>query len=232
MLEVDRISVYYGDAQALRDVSIKIDEGEYVAVVGSNGAGKTTLMRTISGLLHPKTGKITFMGKRIDELPPHSIAALGIGHIPEGRRLFPAMTVKENLEMGCYLKRAKLKKDENLKMVYELFPVLKERSMQLAGTLSGGEQQMLAIARSLMADPNILLIDEFSQGLAPLLVQKIHNVIKELKKRGLTILLVEQNVRLALSSADRAYVLENGSIVAEGTNLLDSDFVRKSYLGM
>jgi branched-chain amino acid transport system ATP-binding protein len=235
MLEIREIDVYYGTVKALRQVSLKVEADEFVVVIGSNGAGKTTLLKTISGLLTPRTGEIIFSGERIDGMPPHLIAERGIAHVFEGRHLFPSMTVMENLEMGCYNKGARLKKENNLKMVFELFPVLKERSSQFAGRLSGGEQQMLAIARSLMSGPKLLLCDELSLGLAPIVVEKIYSeIIEELKTLGLTVLLVEQNVPLALSVADRAYVLENGKVMMEGksSDLLNSDNVKKAYLGI
>lgn len=234
MLRVDRIDVYYGDMQALRDVSLRLDKNECVAVIGSNGAGKTTLIRTIVGLLSPKSGRITFENEEIAGLPPHEIAKRGIAVTHEGRRLFPAMTIEENLEMGCYLRRARVNMAENLKLVYDMFPVLKERRSQAAGKLSGGEQQMLAISRSLMLDPRLLIMDEASLGLAPMLVQKLSGVLKDLKTLRFTILLVEQNVPVALSVADRGYVLENGRIMLEGkaTELSNSDEVKKKYLGI
>ncbi len=233
ILDVKEINVFYGDIQALREISIKVEEGELIALIGSNGAGKTTFIKTLSGLLAPKSGEIIFLNEKLNGLHPHEITARGIVQVPEGRRLFPSMTIQENLDMGSYLKKAQLKKESNLKMINDLFPILKERKSQLAGTLSGGEQQMLAIARSLMADPKLLLIDEFSLGLAPVIVEKLYDIIKELKKK-FTILLVEQNVPLALSIADRAYVMENGRITLEGkaSELLHSDSIRKTYLGI
>jgi len=234
MLEVKRINVYYGDLQALWDVSFEVNKGEIVTIVGSNGAGKTTTLRTISGLLRPKPGEISFMGERIDRLPPHKIVEKGIAHIPEGRRLFPYMTVLENLELGAYTREAREKKDDTLEWVYQLFPKLKERRSQLAGTLSGGEQQMLAIGRALMSRPKLLMSDEPSLGLAPKLVLLVFEMLKKINEEGITILLVEQNVRHALELADRGYVLETGKIVLEGDSreLLANEHVKKAYLGM
>jgi branched-chain amino acid transport system ATP-binding protein len=232
MLEVSDLDVFYGDRQALYDVTLRADQGEFLAIVGSNGAGKSTLIRTISGLLAPRGGQIKFKGESIAGLLPHEVTKKGIVQVPEGRRLFVNMTVEENLEMGAYLHEARAKKQENLQRVFDLFPILKERRRQTAATLSGGEQQMVAIGRALMSDPSILLIDEFSLGLAPVLTEKLFSVITKLNAAGLTVLMVEQNVHLALEAAKRAYVLENGRIVLEGSNLLDTDLVRKSYLGM
>jgi branched-chain amino acid transport system ATP-binding protein len=234
MLEVNEISTFYGKIQALWDVSFKVNEMEIVALVGANGAGKSTLLHTISGLLRPTSGSITFLGQRIDGASPHSIVELGISHIPEGRRLFTDMSVRENLEMGAYLQRAWRQKEETLERVYELFPILKERAGQLARTLSGGEQQMLAMGRGLMSRPKLCIIDEPSNGLAPTLVLEVFQIIKSLREQGITILLVEQNVRHTLEIADRACVLENGRLALEGTceKLLASDHVRKAYLGL
>ena len=234
MLEVNEISTFYGKIQALWDVSFKVNEMEIVALVGANGAGKSTLLHTISGLLRPTSGSITFLGQRIDGAPPHSIVELGISHIPEGRRIFTDMSVRENLEMGAYLQRAWHQKEETLERVYELFPILKERAGQLARTLSGGEQQMLAMGRGLMSRPKLCIIDEPSNGLAPTLVLEVFQIIKSLRDQGITILLVEQNVRHTLEIADRACVLENGRLALEGTceKLLASDHVRKAYLGL
>lgn len=234
LLKVSNIDVFYGSAKALWEVSFKVDEGEAVVVIGSNGAGKTTILKTISGLLCPADGEITFFGKRIDHLPPHQIVEMGIVHIPEGRRLFPYMTVLENLELGAYTNAAKEKKDERLEQIFEMFPVLKERRKQLAGTLSGGEQQMLAVARGLMSNPKLLMLDEPSLGLAPKLVLKVFESVKEIKEMGVMILLVEQNVRHALELADRAYVLETGRIIIEGIGreLLNNAQIKKAYLGI
>ena len=234
MLKVDKINVFYGDLQALWDVSFEVNEGEKVVIVGANGAGKTTTLRTISGLLRPRSGSIEFLGKRIDKLPPHEIVELGIAHVPEGRRLFPRMTVLENLEVGAYTKRAREKFDDTLEWVFSIFPRLRERKKQIAGTMSGGERQMLAIARGLMSKPKLLMLDEPSLGLAPKLVVKTFEVIERINEEGVTILLVEQNVRHALELADRGYVLETGRITLSGTGeeLLKNDYVKKAYLGM
>jgi branched-chain amino acid transport system ATP-binding protein len=234
MLEVSNIDTFYGKAQALWDVSLRIDEGEIVALVGSNGAGKTTLLKTISGLLRPASGTVTFLGQRIDGLAPHSIVEMGISHIPEGRKLFTQMSVGENLEMGAYAQEAWKHKDETLQRVYEIFPVLQERQGQLARTLSGGEQQMVAMGRGLMCRPKLCMFDEPSYGLAPMLVTEIFRIIRELRDQGMAILLVEQNVRQSLEIADRACVLENGRIALEGDcqELLQEELIRKSYLGL
>jgi branched-chain amino acid transport system ATP-binding protein len=234
MLEVSDIDTFYSKAQALWDVSLKVDEGEIVALIGANGAGKTTLLNTISGLLRPASGSVEFLGKRIDGLTPHSIVELGISHVPEGRKLFTEMTVWENLEMGAYPYHAWKRKKETLQQVYQAFPILKERERQLARTLSGGEQQMLAMGRGLMSRPKLCMFDEPSYGLAPKLVLEVFQVIKSLREQGLTILLVEQNVRRSLEIADRAYVLENGRVVLEGTchECLESEHVKKAYLGL
>jgi branched-chain amino acid transport system ATP-binding protein len=234
MLEVNNIDTFYGKAQALWDVSLRIDEKEIVALVGANGAGKTTLLNTISGLLRPASGSVEFLGKRIDRLTPHSIVELGISHVPEGRKLFSDMTVHENLEMGAYPYHAWKQKEETLEQVYQVFPALKERERQLARTLSGGEQQMLAMGRGLMSRPRLCMFDEPSYGLAPRLLLEVFQVVKSLREQGITILLIEQNVSRTLEIADRAYVLENGRVVLEGTGdkLLHSDYVRKAYLGI
>ncbi len=234
MLEVSKIDTFYGKAQALWDVSLKVDEAEIVALVGSNGAGKSTLLNTISGLLRPASGSINFLGRRIDGLAPHAIVGLGVSHIPEGRRLFAEMSVRENLELGAYTSEAWRNKQETLEQVYQVFPVLKEREKQLARTLSGGEQQMLAMGRGLMSRPKLCMFDEPSYGLAPRLMLEVFQVMKSLREQGITILLIEQNVPRTLEIADRAYVLENGRVVLEGTcdKLLRSDYVRKAYLGI
>jgi branched-chain amino acid transport system ATP-binding protein len=233
LLEVDKINVYYGDLQILHDISFFLNDGEIFAIVGPNCAGKTTLLKSLTGMVQSRSGRITFMGKRIDRMPTHEIIKLGISTVPEGRMLFYDMSVLENLYMGDYLKKVKNRKDY-LKWIFELFPVLEERKHQLAKTLSGGEQQMLAIARALMSKPRLLLIDEPSLGLAPLIIKRIYEIIKQLNKEGLSILLIEQNVHLALTLAGRAIVLENGRIVLEGKGkeLLESDHVRKAYLGI
>jgi branched-chain amino acid transport system ATP-binding protein len=225
VLEVNKINVFYGQIQVLWDVSLKIEEKEIVALIGANGAGKTTLLNTISGEIRPASGTITYLGKRIDNLPPHIIVEMGISHIPEGRKLFTDMTVRENLEMGAYGKQ-----DD----VFQLFPILKERAGQLARTLSGGEQQMVAMGRGLMSRPKLCIIDEPSNGLAPILVQEVFQIVKSLRERGITILLIEQNVRQTLETADRAYVLENGRVVMEGdcATCLASEHIKKAYLGL
>lgn len=234
MLEVNEIGTCYGKVQALWDVSLKIEEGEIVALVGANGAGKTTLLNTISGLLRPVSGSIEFLGRRIDGLPSHAIVELGISHVPEGSKVFPDMTVHENLEMGAYPYHAWRHKEETLKQVYQVFPILKERKGQLARTLSGGEHQMLAIGRGLMSRPRLCMFDEPSYGLAPLFVAEIFRIIHGLRDQGITILLIEQNVRRALEISDRACVLENGRMCLEGdcAQLLQSDYVRKAYMGL
>ncbi len=234
VLEVEGIDVYYGELQALWGVSLHIEEGEFISLVGSNGAGKTTTLRAISGLLTPRRGKIIFAGKDITGWPPHRIAQEGLAHIPEGRQLFPRLTVLENLKMGAYTPRARERFDETLEFVFTLFPRLKERRDQIAGTLSGGERQMLAIARGLMLRPKLLMLDEPSLGLAPKLVQRVMDTLRRLHEEGLTILLVEQNVRYALELADRGYVLETGRVVMEGggRELLEDPRIKKAYLGL
>ncbi|RLG67515.1 MAG: branched-chain amino acid ABC transporter ATP-binding protein [Methanobacteriota archaeon] len=234
MLEVKNIKVCYDDVPALHDVSFEVREGEIVSIVGSNGAGKSTILKTISGLLHPVSGEIRFEGERIDRDPPYAIVAKGIAHVPEGRRIFSRMTVLENLLLGAYTRKSQEERAETLERIFELFPILKERRNQRAGTLSGGEQQMLAIARGLMSRPKLLMLDEPSLGLMPILVTKLFDTIKRINEEGITILLVEQNVREALELADRAYVLVTGNIVLEGTGreLLEAEMVKKAYLGM
>ena len=234
MLEVNGISAHYGQIQVLWDVSLKVNEAEILALVGANGAGKTTLLHVISGTMRPTSGTVTFRGQRIDGLPPHAIVELGISHIPEGRKLFVEMSIEENLEMGAYSRRAWKNKKETLAQVYALFPRLKERAKQLARTLSGGEQQMLAMGRGLMSKPELCIIDEPSNGLAPRLVAEVFQIIKSLRDQGITILLVEQNVRQTLEIADRACVLESGRMELEGCceDLLKSDHIRKAYLGL
>ncbi|MCK4786667.1 MAG: ABC transporter ATP-binding protein [Desulfobacteraceae bacterium] len=234
MLKVCDLSTSYGMTQKLWDVCIEVNESEIVALIGSNGAGKTELLNAISGVLPPVSGTVEFLGQRIDGLPPHSIAELGISHVPEGGKVFPDMTVYENLEMGAYPIHAWKQKEQTLEQVYHFFPILKERVGQLARTLSGGEHQMLAIGRGLMSKPRLCLLDEPSYGLAPKLVSEIFHIIKELRDQGITVLLIEQNVRNTLETADRAYVLENGRISLEGAcdELLHSDHIRKAYLGL
>jgi branched-chain amino acid transport system ATP-binding protein len=235
MLKVEGIDVAYGDVQVLNEVSLDIKEGELVAVIGANGAGKTTLLKTISGLLRPFTGSISFEDMAINNQNPDRIVADGIVHVPEGRLLFPDMSVRENLEMGAYLEKDKDTVNERFVSVYELFPVLKERSTQMAGTLSGGEQQMLAVGRGLMAGPKLFMFDEPSLGLAPKLVQSIFEMVQHINKTfNVTVLLVEQNVRQSCEISDRAFVLENGRMVLHGTGLemLENDHVREAYLGL
>jgi len=234
MLKVSNLDVFYGKSQALRGVSLKVSEGEIVALVGTNGAGKTTLLNTISGLLRPASGSVEFLGKRIDRLAPHKIMKLGICQIPEGRKLFADMTVGENLEMGAYSSEAWKRKKETLEQVYRVFPVLKERRKQSAKKLSGGEGQMVAIGRGLMSSPRLCMFDEPSYGLAPKLFSEVLEVIKGLREQGITIFLVEQDVRHTLEVADRAYVLENGQIILEGKgkDLLKDKQVKKAYLGL
>jgi branched-chain amino acid transport system ATP-binding protein len=235
MLEVKNLQVYYRLSPALRGVSINIEEGELVVVIGANGAGKSTLIRTISGLHRPRRGSITFMGQIISRQSAHKIVSLGVVQVPEGRGVFPDMTTLENLEMGAYLCRHKKLIRERLEGVYSIFPVLKDRKNQLAGTLSGGEQQMLAVGRGLMGGPKLLLLDEPSQGLAPLLVEHLADTIAALhKEHAMTILLVEQNARMALGIADRGYVLQTGQVVLEGkaADLLANEMVKQAYLGV
>jgi branched-chain amino acid transport system ATP-binding protein len=234
MLEISNLNVFYGNSQALRDVSLKVNEKEIVALVGTNGAGKTTLLNTISGLLRPASGSVEFLGQKIERLAAHKIMQLGICQIPEGRKLFSDMTVGENLEMGAYSSEAWKRREETLKQVYQIFPVLKERRGQSASKLSGGERQMVAIGRGLMSNPRLCMFDEPSYGLAPKLFSEVIEVIKHLREQGITIFLVEQNVRQTLKTADRAYVLENGQIVLEGRgeDLLQNEQVKTAYLGM
>lgn len=233
MLSVKGLRVHYGKVEALKGVSLEVGKGEIVALVGGNGAGKTTTLRAISGLKTPTEGEAWFEERRIDRLPPHAIVHLGIGHVPEGRRLFPHMTVLENLKVGAYLRPNGDAVRRDLERVFERFPVLKARSGQNAGTLSGGEQQMLTIARALMVRPRLLLLDEPSLGLAPLVVASIANIIKEINNEGVSIVLVEQNARMALKLARRAYVLETGKVALEGPSgaLLADEHVKKVYLG-
>ena len=233
MLNLDKINVYYGAIHAIKDISIEVNEGEIVTLIGANGAGKSTTLRTISGLLKPKTGTVKFEGQDIAGLPAQGIVSLGISQVPEGRRVFANMTVMENLELGAYLRSDKKEIKEDLKSVFERFPRLAERRGQLSGTLSGGEQLMLALGRALMSRPRLLLLDEPSMGLAPLLVKEIFSIIKEINASGTTVLLVEQNANMALSIAHKAYVLETGRIILSGDakELAASEEVRKAYLG-
>ncbi len=232
MLKVNDINVYYGAIHAIKNISFEVNDGEIVTLIGANGAGKTTTLQTISGLLHTRTGSIEFMGKNIVGVPPHKVVAHGLAQVPEGRRVFLQMTVEENLQMGAFT-RPNSEIDPGIADVYERFPRLKERRKQIAGTLSGGEQQMLAMGRALMSKPKLLMLDEPSMGLAPILVEQIFDIIQELNHAGVTILLVEQNARMALSIAHRGYVLETGKIVATGTGeqLLEDEAVKKAYLG-
>ena len=232
ILKVEDINVYYGSIHAIKGVSFEVNEGEIVTLIGANGAGKSTTLNTISGLLHSKTGSITFMGENLGKIPCHKIVSKGLALVPEGRRVFLQMTVQENLEMGAFTQGGKTL-DDDLERVYQQFPRLKERMKQVAGTLSGGEQQMLAMGRALMSHPKLLMMDEPSMGLAPILVEQIFDIIRELHKAGTTILLVEQNAQAALSVADRGYVLETGKVVTTGTGheLLESPAIKKAYLG-
>jgi branched-chain amino acid transport system ATP-binding protein len=234
MLTLSHINAFYKKVQVLWDVSFTIEEKEIVTLVGSNGAGKTTVLNTISGLLHPASGTVEFSGRRIDRMPPYRMIELCISHIPEGGQSFPEMTVRENLELGAYIPRVQKQKQSSLEWVYEMFPVLRERSKQLAKTLSGGERQMLAIGRGLMSKPRLCMLDEPSYGLAPLLVGEIFRIIGVLNEQGTTLLLVEQNVKHTLEIAHRAYLLENGKIVLEGTcqSFLQNGYVRQAYLGL
>lgn len=234
LLEIENIDVYYGDVQVIFGLFLKVENGSVVSIIGSNGAGKSTTLKTISGLLVPKKGEITFNGDVVSTLKSNEVVEKGVIHIPEGRRLFPLMTIMENLQVGAFPKRAQGKEDETLRLVFALFPVLSERSSQLASTLSGGEQQMLAIGRALMSNPLLLMLDEPSLGLAPILIKIIFETVMEINKRGTTILLVEQDVQHSLSISDYAYVLENGRLAMEGKGgeLLDDKHVKKAYLGI
>jgi branched-chain amino acid transport system ATP-binding protein len=234
MLKVEGISTQYGDIKVLWNTSLSISSKEMVTMVGSNGSGKTTMINTITGMIHPTTGKIELLGQPIHQLPPHKIVERGISLIPEGRKLFPDMTVLENLELGAYFPNARRKIPETLRWVLELFPRLEERKSQLAGTLSGGEQQMVTVGRGLMSVPQLLLIDEPSMGLAPLLVAELFRTIRKINQEGVTVFLVEQNARLAMEISERTYVLENGRVVREGASkeLMKDDGIRKAYLGL
>ena len=233
MLKIDDINVYYGAIHAIKGISLVVNQGEIVTLIGANGAGKSTTLRTISGLLKPKTGSITFQGEDIAGTPAHKIVGLGISQVPEGRRIFTEMTVMENLDLGAFIRKDKDGIAADKKHVFELFPRLEERQNQIAGTLSGGEQQMLAMGRALMSRPKLLLLDEPSMGLAPLLIKEIFSIIEDINKSGTTVLLVEQNANMALSIANRAYVLETGRITLSGDakKLAASEDVRKAYLG-
>ena len=234
MLILEGVSVHYGKVVAIRDIDLEVHEGEIVALIGANGAGKSTTLRAISGLEPIRTGRISFEGNRIDGVQPEEITRRGIAHIPEGRRIFPQMTVLENLEMGAYLRRDKAEMEKNLEDVFRHFKRLKERVSQLAGTMSGGEQQMLAMGRALMANPKLIVMDEPSLGLSPIMCQEIARIIRDVHAEGRTVVLVEQNARLALSLADRGYVLETGNVALHGpaSDLRGNDLVRKTYLGL
>lgn len=233
MLKVNEIDVFYGHIQALKGVSLEVNEGEIVTLIGANGAGKSTLLKTLSGLLKPKSGTIEYLGGSISGKPAQTIVKAGISHVPEGRRVFANMSVEENLELGAYLRKDKNEIRKDIEKVYGLFPRLLERRKQLSGTLSGGEQQMLAMGRAIMAKPKLLLLDEPSMGLAPLIVKTIFQIIEEINREGTTVLLVEQNANMALSIANRAYVIETGSVVASGSaaELQASEEIKKAYLG-
>ncbi|WBY63926.1 MAG: High-affinity branched-chain amino acid transport ATP-binding protein [Thermocaproicibacter melissae] len=233
MLKITNLNVYYGGIHALSDVNMEVNEGEIVTLIGANGAGKTSTLRAISGLVTPSSGTIEFEGQDITKIPPHKIPYLGISHVPEGRRIFANMTVAENLQLGAYRRKDKAEIEKDFESVFTRFPRLKERLRQRAGTLSGGEQQMLAMGRALMSRPKILLLDEPSMGLAPIVVQEIFSIIQDINKSGTTVLLVEQNANMALSIANRAYVIETGRITLEGkaSDLLNDESVKKAYLG-
>ena len=233
LLEVNDIHTYYGNIHALKGISVRVEKGEVVTLIGSNGAGKSTTLKTISGLLRPRKGNVMFDGKRLDQMEPDAIVGVGVAQSPEGRRIFSRMTVMENLEMGAFSRADRTGVKRDMDRVFELFPRLKERVNQKGGTMSGGEQQMLAIGRAMMSDPKVLLLDEPSMGLSPILVETIFQVVRDINKLGTTILLVEQNALLALQVANRGYVLQTGTVVMEdtGANLLKSELVRKAYLG-
>ncbi len=233
MLEVKDLEVYYGVIQAIKGISFEVNEGEVIALIGANGAGKTTTLHTITGLLSPKSGHVMFQGQDITKVPAHKIVSMGMAHVPEGRRVFADLSVYENLRMGAYTRKDKAEIEESLKNVYKRFPHLEERKNEMAGTLSAGEQQMLAMGRALMSKPKIILMDEPSMGLSPILVNEIFDIIRSVSESGTTVLLVEQNAKKALSIADRAYVLETGRIVMEGNakDLLENDDIKKAYLG-
>ncbi|MBS5660487.1 MAG: ABC transporter ATP-binding protein [Clostridiales bacterium] len=233
MLTVTDLQVYYGVIQAIKGISFSVNQGEVIALIGANGAGKTTTLHTVTGLIQPKAGKIEFEGKDITKMPAHKIVSLGMAHVPEGRRIFQQLTVLDNLKLGAYTRKDKKKIADTLEMVYRRFPRLEERKKQIAGTLSGGEQQMLAMGRALMSEPKIIVMDEPSMGLSPLFVTEIFDIIREISQGGTTVLLVEQNAKKALSIADRAYVLETGKIVLSGNaqDLMNDDSVKRAYLG-
>lgn len=233
MLEIKNLEVYYGMIQAIKGISLEVNQGEVIALIGANGAGKTTTLHTITGLLAPKNGSVLFEGVDITKIPAHKIVSMGMAHVPEGRRVFANLTVYQNLKLGAYTRKDSKEIEQTLEMVYKRFPRLEERKNQIAGTLSGGEQQMLAMGRALMSHPKIILMDEPSMGLSPIFVNEIFDIVKEISAGGTTVLLVEQNAKKALSIADRAYVLETGNIVLEGkaSELLNNDSVKKAYLG-
>ncbi len=233
MLEVQQIDAYYGSLRVLRDISIEIKPGETVAIIGANGSGKSTLLKTITGMIHPKAGRILFQGQDITGMSPYQIVEKGISMVPEGRRIFPDMTVYENLRLGSYLPKARPRREENFKKVYEYFPRLRERKKQLAKTLSGGERQMMAIGSALMSEPRLLLLDEMSMGLSPLFVDTLYKVMEDIRRKGMTIIFVEQNVKRTLTEADRAYILESGSVVLSGRaeQLREEESVKKAYFG-
>jgi branched-chain amino acid transport system ATP-binding protein len=234
MLSIDGLNAFYGKIQALWDVSLHVGEAEIVALIGANGAGKTTLLKTITGVVAPRSGEITFLDRRIEKLKSYAIVELGISHIPEGRKLFAQMSVLENLEMGAYCKRVWSQRSDTLEEVFQLLPVLRNRQAQIAGTLSGGEQQMVAMGRGLMSKPKLCLIDEPSSGLAPIVVKDVFQMIKKLRSQGISIFLIEQNVAQTLEIADRGYVIENGRILLEGRSeeLMRNELIRKAYLGL
>lgn len=233
MLEVKNLSVHYGMIQAVRNVNFKVNEGEIVSLIGANGAGKSTILKTLSGLIHPSEGEIVYLGENIASTSAKKIVEKGLVQVPEGRHVFPGLTVKENLELGAFLRKDKEEIQKDMEVVFERFPILKERKDQDAQTLSGGEQQMLAMGRALMSRPKLLLLDEPSMGLAPIFIREIFKIIQEIQKTGTTVLLIEQNAKMALSISNRAYVLETGSVVLSGTGqeLLESDGIQKAYLG-
>ena len=233
MLSVNNLQVHYGMIQAIKDVSFEVNEGEVIALIGANGAGKTTILHTVSGLLQPTKGSVIFEGQDITKVPAHKIVSLGMAHVPEGRRVFAQLTVLENLKLGAYTRKDKNEMEETLQMIYKRFPRLEERKNQIAGTLSGGEQQMLAMGRALMSHPKIILMDEPSMGLSPIFVEEVFKIIRDISAEGVTVLLVEQNAKKALNIADRAYVLETGNIILQGDakKLMNDESVKKAYLG-
>ena len=233
MLSVNNLQVHYGMIQAIKDVSFEVNEGEVIALIGANGAGKTTILHTVSGLLQPTKGSVIFEGQDITKIPAHKIVSLGMAHVPEGRRVFAQLTVLENLKLGAYTRKDKNEMEQTLQMIYKRFPRLEERKNQIAGTLSGGEQQMLAMGRALMSHPKIILMDEPSMGLSPIFVEEVFKIIRDISAEGVTVLLVEQNAKKALNIADRAYVLETGNIILQGDakKLMNDESVKKAYLG-